>query len=145
MKKLTVRQMAVVKRVAQNVSSLVDKKAKALSKIHQLENEIATLDTEISGHEVGIKTLTDGYTSEDLVVKQVENKFNTKGEEVKATKYVPSDIVVYSEEDKCYYIKDNEVQLESPNSAEEVDDSRLEETEEKPSDEGAFNPIEVVE
>ena len=70
---LSVRQMATVKRVAQNVNPLVVKKNKIAAKISELNAEYNALVEEIEGHEMGIKALTGGLTSEDLVVKKVED------------------------------------------------------------------------
>ena len=72
MKTVTIRQFAAVKRVAQNVNPLVTKKAKIEAKIIELLNDKDQLEQEIEGHEIGIKALTGGYTSEQLVVKKVE-------------------------------------------------------------------------
>lgn len=105
MKTLTVRQMATVKRVAQNVNPLVVKKNKIAAKIDELNAEYNALNEEIEGHEMGIKALTGGYVSEDLVVKKVEDtgKVDKDGKPIKVTKYEPREgVVTFNEEANVY-------------------------------------------
>lgn len=122
MKTLTVRQMAAVKRVAQNVNPLVVKKNKIATKINELHEEYVALEDEISGHELGIKAITGGYTCEDLIVKTVEDsgKVDKDGKPIKVTKYEPSSNVVFNEDTKLY-------EIHMPNAeavnASEVDDT----------------------
>lgn len=107
MKTLTVRQFATVKRVAQNVNPLVVKKNKIAAKINELNAEYNALTEEIEGHEMGIKALTGGYISEDLVTKKVEDtgKLDKDGKSIKVTKYEPKDgIVSFNEEANVYEI-----------------------------------------
>ena len=115
MKTLTVRQMATVKRVAQNVNPLVVKKNKIAAKIDELNAEYNALVEEIEGHEMGIKALTGGLTSEDLVVKKVEDtgKVDKNGCPVKVTKYEPKEgVVVFNEETNVYEIHTEEPEIE---------------------------------
>lgn len=112
MRTLTIRQMATVKRVAQNVNPLVVKKNKIAAKIGELNAEYNALTEEIEGHEMGIKALTGGYVSEDLVVKKVEDtgKVDKDGKPIKVTKYEPKDgVVVFNEESNVY-----ELHLDEP-------------------------------
>jgi hypothetical protein len=106
-KTLTTRQFATIKRVAQNVNPLVIKKGKIIDKITKLEEEFKALCEEIEGHEMGIKSITGGYTSENLVIKKVEDtgKTDKDGNPVKVTKYEPNpDKVYYNEELNVYNI-----------------------------------------
>src|SRR5690625_2830942 len=57
-KELTVRQMASIKRVAQNVNPLVTKKNKIISKLNELREEYDSVCNEINGHEMGVISLT---------------------------------------------------------------------------------------
>ena len=105
MRTLTIRQMATVKRVAQNVNPLVVKKNKIDAKIDELNAEYNALNEEIEGHEMGIKALTGGYVSEDLVVKKVEDtgKVDKDGKPIKVTKYEPREgVVTFNEEANVY-------------------------------------------
>lgn len=109
-KTLTVRQFAAVKRVAQNVSFAVAKRDKIFAKVQELSKEYEDLTKEIEGHEMGIKALTGGFTSEDLIVKRVEDtgKVDKEGKPVKVTKYEPkAGVVSFNEEDRVYEIDFN--------------------------------------
>lgn len=124
-KTLTVRQFATVKRVAQNVNPLVVKKNKIAAKINELNAEYNALTEEIEGHEMGIKALTGGYISEDLVVKKVEDtgKVDKEGKPIKVTKYEPKEgVVVFNEEANVYEIHVDEPKVEEV-TPEEVDDT----------------------
>lgn len=114
-KTLTVRQFAGVKRIAQNVNPLVIKKNKIAAKIDELNAEYDALTEEIEGHEMGVKALTKGFTSEDLVVKRVEDtgKIDKDGKPIKVTKYEPKEgVVVFNEEANVYEIHAEEPEPE---------------------------------
>lgn len=142
-KTLTVRQFAGVKRIAQNVNPLVVKKNKIAAKINELNAEYNALTVEIEGHEMGVKALTDGLTSEDLVVKKVEDtgKVDKEGRPIKVTKYEPrAGIVVFNEEANVYeiHIKEPDIDNVAP---ETVDDTeKAPETEVKAGEEAPFDP-----
>ena len=107
MNKLSVRQFATVKRVAQNVNPLVVKKNKIAAKINELNEEYNALVEEIAGHEMGIKALTGGFTSENLIIKKVEDtgKVDKDGKPIKVTKYEPNtEVVTFNEKDNVYEI-----------------------------------------
>lgn len=124
-KTLTVRQFAGVKRIAQNVNPLVVKKNKIAAKIDELNAEYNALTEEIEGHEMGVKALTGGLTSEDLVVKKVEDtgKVDKDGKPVKVTKYEPkAGVVVFNEEANVYEIHVEEPAIDNV-APETVDDA----------------------
>lgn len=124
-KTLTVRQFASVKRIAQNVNPLVVKKNKIAAKIDELNAEYNALTEEIEGHEMGIKALTGGLTSEDLVVKKVEDtgKVDKDGKPVKVTKYEPkAGVVMFNEEANVYDIHIEEPAIDNV-APETVDDT----------------------
>ena len=142
-KTLSVRQFATVKRVAQNVNPLVVKKNKIATKIDELNAEYNALVEEIEGHEMGIKALTGGLTSEDLVVKKVEDtgKVGKDGKPIKVTKYEPkAGTVVFNEEANVYEIHTEEPEIEDV-APETVDDTeKAPETEVKAGEEAPFDP-----
>ena len=124
-KTLSVRQFATIKRVAQNVNPLVVKKNKIAAKINELNAEYNALTEEIEGHVMGIKALTGGFISEDLVVKKVEDtgKVDKEGKPIKVTKYEPKEgVVVFNEEANVYEIHVDEPKVEEV-TPEEVDDT----------------------
>lgn len=142
MKTLTIRQFASVKRVAQNVNPLVVKKNKIAAKILELEAVRKALIEEIEGHETGIKALTGGLTSEDLIIKKVEDtgKVDNNGKPVKVTKYEPkAGVVVFNEEANVYEIHVEEpvmdnIDPESVNDMEEVPEVEVKAGEKAPFD-----------
>lgn len=143
MKTLSVRQFATIKRVAQNVNPLVVKKNKIAAKINELNAEYNALTEEIEGHEMGIKALTGGLISEDLVVKKVEDtgKVDKDGKPVKVTKYEPKEgVVTFNEEANVYEIHIEEPELEPVNlDLQVVDDTeKAPEVEVNSSEEAIF-------
>ena len=143
MKTISVRQMATIKRVAQNVNPLVVKKNKIAAKIDELNAEYNALTEEIEGHEMGIKAVTGGLVSEDLVVKKVEDtgKVDKDGKPIKVTKYEPKEgVVVFNEEANVYEIHTEEPVIDNV-PTETVDDTeKVDETEVKTGEEAPFDP-----
>lgn len=144
MKTISIRQMAAVKRVAQNVNFAVTKRNKIAEQISKLNKEYNSLTEEIEGHEAGILKLT-GHTSEELVVKIVENtgKVDKEGRPIKVTKYEPREgIVVFNEEAKVYEIHDSLEEVADVVPADSVDDTeKAPEIEVKAGEEAPINPV----
>ena len=109
MKEISVRQFASIKRIAMNVNPLVVKKNKLISKINDLTVEIAEINEEIEGNEMGIKSLTGGFGSEVLVVKKIvdSGKVDKNGNPIKVTKYEPNSDIIKWDENKKVYIVNN--------------------------------------
>lgn len=147
-KTLTVRQFAGVKRIAQNVNPLVVKKNKIAAKINELNAEYNALVAEIDGHEMGVKALTGGLTSEDLVVKKVEDtgKVDKEGKPIKVTKYEPkTGVVTYNEEQNVYEIHIEEINLDCNPGMDVLDDTeKVPEVEVKAGEEAPINPIDSI-
>lgn len=134
MKTLTIRQFATVKRVAQNVNPLVVKKNKIAAKIDELNAEYNALTQEIEGHEMGIKAVTGGLVSEDLVVKKVEDtgKVDKDGKPIKVTKYEPKEgVVVFNEEANVYEIHTEEPVIDNVPTGTVDDTEKVDEVETK--------------
>ena len=142
MKTLTVRQFAGVKRIAQNVNPLVVKKNKIAAKIVELNAEFNALTDEIEGHEMGVKALTGGLTSGDLVVKRIEDtgKVDKDGKPIKVTKYEPNpSVVTYNEENNVYEIS---LPVSTNDIGGEIDDTeKAPEVEVKAGEEAPINPL----
>ena len=117
-KELTVRQMASIKRVAQNVNPLVTKKGKIESKLDELREEYESVCNEINGHEMGVISLTGGFTSGYLVEKRIEDtgKIDKEGKPIKVTKYEPRASAVRFNQEKNVY----EILLSEPVEFEEI-------------------------
>ena len=122
MKEFSKFEIATIKRTAQNVAPLVRRKTKIKEQIAKLQEEYDLLNTQQLQWEQAIITMTNGYTTEDLVDKIIEatNSVDKDGNPVKITKYVlkypdtvvpvPTDVVSVQEEvqkeieteDMCY-------------------------------------------
>ena len=89
-KKFNKIQIAAIKRTAQNVATFVTKKEKIDAKIAELEAEKAALQPLIDAFQGPIKEMTGGYTTEDLVTREVvkTGKFDSKtGKEIIQTRF----------------------------------------------------------
>lgn len=144
MKTISIRQMAAVKRVAQNVNFAVTKRNKIAEQISKLNEEYNALTEEIEGHEAGILKLT-GHTSEELVVKVVETtgKVDKEGRPIKVTKYEPREgVMVFNEATKVYEIHDGLEEVTDAVPTESVDDTeKAPEVEVKAGEEAPIDPI----
>lgn len=90
-KKFSKIEIAVIKRTAQNVAQFVSKKEKLDAKIAELEAEKAALQPIIDSFQGPIKDMTGGYTTEDLVIREVVHtgKMDAKtGKEILQTRFV---------------------------------------------------------
>jgi hypothetical protein len=67
MKELTRNEMAIVKRTAKSTKQLRDKKARLLTKVAEIEAELASIEESIEIFEKPIKHLTGGFTSEEVL------------------------------------------------------------------------------
>lgn len=89
-KKFNKIQIAAIKRTAQNVAQFTTKKEKLDAKIAELEAEKAALQPMIDAFQGPIKEMTGGYTTEDLVKREVihTGKLDQKtGKEIMQTRY----------------------------------------------------------
>ena len=136
MKKLTVRNFAAIKRIAQNVNPLVVKKNRMLAQAKKILLEVKEIEEEIKGYEAGVVALTGGYQSEALVTKVVENtgKVDKDNAPIKVTKYIPTNLVTFNEEENCYYVPDfkKEEDVETPQVEEPTQTKSNEEPTEDP-------------
>ena len=67
MKELSRFEMAIVKRTAQNTKSLRTKRDKLVEKIEKAQEELGVINEAIEGFEAPIKTMTGGFTSEEVL------------------------------------------------------------------------------
>ena len=124
MKKLTIRQVAQLKRTAQNVYPLVSKKNKLIEQLNQMNAEIFSIDEQIDAWEGATKAMANGFTSKDLITRKVicltnedgTPKVDKNGQQMKVTKYEPKeDVLSFNEEENVYEIIFNN---EEPSSME---------------------------
>lgn len=90
MKKFTKFEIATIKRTAQNVSPMVSKKKRIAAQIVALKEEYDNLSKMQEQYEASIRTMTGGFSTEDLVTRVVEttNSVDKNGNPVKITKFV---------------------------------------------------------
>lgn len=83
-------EIATIKRTAQSVNPMVTRKNKITEQIEELQKEWDTLNAAQNQYEEAIKTMTGGYTTEDLVTKVIEptSAVDKNGKPIKVTKYV---------------------------------------------------------
>lgn len=60
-------ELAIVKRTAQNTKSLRTKRDKLVEKIEKAQEELGVINEAIEGFEAPIKTMTSGFTSEEVL------------------------------------------------------------------------------
>ena len=65
-------EIAAIKRTAQNVDKYVSNKKKLLAKIAKMEAEVNTAQVMIDGWQEPIRSMTGGFTTEDLVTKVID-------------------------------------------------------------------------
>lgn len=102
-KKINKFLAASIKRTAQNVSPLVRRKQKLNEEIEERQKELASIQIQLDTYEAPIKEATGGYTTEDLVVRTVEDtgKVDKDGKPIKLTKWAlkyPDTLVPPAEE-----------------------------------------------
>lgn len=88
MKTFTTREIAQIKRTAQNVAPIVAKRDRVLAKVKELYTEIETLDAQIDAWETAVKIMTGGFTTNDLVDRVVNEATTAEGKVVKTVTYV---------------------------------------------------------
>lgn len=126
MKNFSKIEIAVIKRTAQNVSQFTTKKAKIDAKIAELEAEKASLQPIIDSFQGPIKEMTGGYTTEDLIVKEVvkTGKFDNKtGKEILQTRFslkYPDTVVPVDEEEAAEAVEEP-VEVQMPEHGNDYD------------------------
>lgn len=67
MRELSRFELAIIKRTAQNTKRLRTKRDNLLEKIEKAQEELTVISETIEGFEVPIKTMTGGFTSEEVL------------------------------------------------------------------------------
>ena len=134
-KAITIRQFASIKQTAKIVAPLTVKKAKLQEKINALKDEIALTNSQIENWQNGVKLLTGGLTSEELVIRLVEpyldsdgnQKTDKEGKPLSVTKYVPNPAyITYDEETKCYYLNEQNPVVDDAVAQDDIDATNAE-------------------
>lgn len=88
MKTFTTREIAQIKRTAQNVAPIAAKRERVYAKIKSLYTELEVLDAQIDAWETAVKAMTNGFTTNDLVDRVVNETTTADGKAVKSVTYV---------------------------------------------------------
>lgn len=88
MKTFSIREIAQLKRTAQNVAPMVAKREKLYTKVKELYKEMEVLDAQIDAWESGTKIMTGGYTTSDLVSRVVKEVTADDGKVTKTVSFV---------------------------------------------------------
>jgi hypothetical protein len=88
MKTFTTREIAQIKRTAQNVAPIVAKRDRIYDKVKALYAELEILDAQIDAWETAVKAMTNGFTTHDLVDRVVNETTAADGKVVKTVTYV---------------------------------------------------------
>lgn len=81
--------VASLKRTAQNVYPLVRQRNKLQKQIEEAEEELNSINVQLDAYQTPIKEQTGGYTTDDLISREVINtgKTDKNGKPVKQTVY----------------------------------------------------------
>ena len=81
--------VASLKRTAQNVYPLVRQRNKLQQQIKEAEDELHSINVQLDAYQAPIKEQTGGYTTDDLISREVINtgKTDKNGKPVKQTVY----------------------------------------------------------
>lgn len=84
-------ELAIVKRTAQNTKSLRTKRDKLVEKIEKAQEELGVINEAIESFEAPIKTMTGGFTSEEVlagIMAEAAPEGEVSGEAVKLAEEV---------------------------------------------------------
>ena len=119
-KRISFFEFQSVKSVAKAIEPKLREQAKIKNQMEKLANEYKKCDADIAALESGVVSLI-GFHVQDLIKKVVEDtgRVDKEGNNVKVTKYVPTDIVTYDDTAKQYVIttsdgEENEEKIEAP-------------------------------
>ena len=104
MSRLSTRQIAALKRTAQNNYPLMIQREKIGAQIKALMNQYQTINTQIEGAEAGSRAISGGFSSLELIERVVITKPNAQGVEVKMTKFQPRENALRLNEDGTYEV-----------------------------------------
>lgn len=95
--------VASLKRVAQNVYPLTREREKLEKQIAQAHSDLDSINAQLEAYQAPIKELTGGYTTDDLITREVitTDKINKAGQPVRQTVYrlrYPDTVVPPAEE-----------------------------------------------
>ena len=102
-KRISFFEFQSVKSVAKAIEPKKREQQKIMSQIEKLADAYKKCQADIEAYEAGIVNVI-GFHVDTLVQKSIETRAGKNGEEVKVTKYVPTDYVTYDDATKEYVI-----------------------------------------
>lgn len=120
MKKLFSKfQIASFKRIAQNINPLVREQQKLAKKIAELQEKFESNQRQIDAYEAPVREATGGFTTDDIVVRDVIEGVDKNGKPIKTVAYrlrFPETIVPPVEEEvaanECLTFEETETPVE---------------------------------
>lgn len=103
-KRISYSQFQQVKSAAKMIDPLQKKMASLMAKMRKVAEEYKENETQVKALEEGIVRIL-GFHVSDLVKKVIESGVDSKGNPIKTTKYLPTDIVSYDSNKKQYVIQ----------------------------------------
>lgn len=103
-KRISYSQFQQVKSAAKMIDPLQKKMASLMAKMRKVAEEYKENETQVKALEEGIVKIL-GFHVSDLVKKVIESGTDGKGNPIKTTKYLPTDIVSYDSNKKQYVIQ----------------------------------------
>lgn len=103
-KRISYSQFQQVKSAAKMIDPLQKKMASLMVKMRKVAEEYKENETQVKALEEGIVRIL-GFHVSDLVKKVIESGTDGKGNPIKTTKYLPTDIVSYDSNKKQYVIQ----------------------------------------
>lgn len=103
---LSTRKWATIKKTAQIVQPNVAKRAKLEEQIAKLVSELEEVNASIREWDGAVMRMTGGYSSSELITRVIEDtgKVDAKGQPVKVTKWVPTEVVNFNVDTNTYEI-----------------------------------------
>lgn len=103
-KRISYSQFQQVKSAAKMIDPLQKKMASLMAKMRKVAEDYKENETQVKALEEGIVKIL-GFHVSDLVKKVIESGTDGKGNPIKTTKYLPTDIVSYDSNKKQYVIQ----------------------------------------
>lgn len=123
-KRISFFEFQSVKSVAKAIEPKKKEQQKIMSQIEKLADAYKKCQADIEAYEAGIVNVI-GFHVDTLVQKSIETRAGKNGEEVKVTKYVPTEYVIYDDVTKEYVInipdEGENAPVETTNSEEKVE------------------------
>lgn len=85
-------QLAAIKRAAKNVQPLRNKKARLMQRVEALQNEIEGIDATIEAWEAPVRTMTGGYSSEEILRENTPENNENDVNDIEVEDNIPMEV-----------------------------------------------------